>query len=313
MAGVQKDPLLFPTFNAALASDMAAETETFATSVTLDMNGSFAQLLTAPFSYLNESLAAVYGVSGISGSGLRLTQLPLDKRAGLFTQPSFLTLHAHETEGSPVSRGLFITSRLFCAPLPAPPPGVNTTLPPIATNTTLRQRVEAATSDSPTCAACHRQLEIGYAFEHYDAIGQYRTVDNGLPIDASIEMYRGNLVAVDGAVELAAALAHDPGAERCMSRNWLTYALGRSLTMADEPTVTEVNQWFTLSDFKLQAVIAAAMQTDVFLRSPPICTPGADQTCNDAPQLSRVQGLCTPASRCVCKSGSPNPETGRCP
>ena len=311
MATVYKDPARFPTFSAALGSDMVAETETFATSVTLDMNGTLTQLLTAPFTYVNESLAAVYGLSGVSGPALRMVMLPPDKRAGLFTQPSFLTLRANPGSGSPVARGKFINDRLLCNPVPPPPANVPE-IPPAPPGTTQRQQLEAVTS-SPCASACHFRLDgIGFAFENYDAIGQYRTLDNGLPIDASVHLDWLNIPAVRGAVELTGALAHHPAVETCLSRTWLQYALGRRLTDADEPSVSEAHSFFAASGFNLQALIAAVMQTDAFLSSPPVCTPGLDQTCNDDPKRSSLAGQCTAAARCVCKDGQPNPDTGLC-
>lgn len=43
-----------------------------------------------------------------------------------------------------------------------------------------------------------------------------------------------------------------------------------------------------------------------------ICTPGADQTCNDNPLWSSIHGSCTDAGACVCRDAGTNPDSGRC-
>jgi hypothetical protein len=308
---VQKDPLLFPQYNADLVRDMALETETFAVSVTLDSPGTFNALLVAPYSYLNERLAQVYGVSGVSGPDLRMTLLDPTQRAGLLTQPSFLTLGAYQTMSSPTSRGGFISSKLRCMTLPPPPPDTIPAVDPPQPGLTTRQRFEQHRS-SAACAACHVNLDgVGFAYEHYDAIGQYRTVDNGLPIDASTQL-PGSPAVIEDAIDMAGALADDPQAQKCMPRQWLTYGLGRDLTTNDEATATDAYRRFVDSGFVLRQLIAGVVQTDAFLTAPPICTPGADQTCNDNPALSSIRGQCTAAARCLCPNSLVNPETGRC-
>ncbi len=313
LAGVDPDRAVFPQFTPELVGDMGKETETFAVSVTLGSPGTLSTLLTAPYSYLNERLAALYGVAGVSGTDLRMTALDPSQRAGLLTQPAILALSGLRSTSDPVHRGLFITQRVRCFQLPPPPPEAIAAIPPPSPPPqTTRQRYEAAIAE-PVCISCHVYMErMGFAYEHYDAIGQYRTVDNGLPVDSSAQLPGSSPVAVKDAIDLARALAQDVDTQKCLPRQVLGYALGRPLAAQDDDDAAEAHRWFESSGFVLRDLIAGVAQTDAFLREPPVCTPGADQTCNDDPRLSSIHGQCTAAARCVCPNSVMNTETGRC-
>ena len=312
-----KDPVLFPQFNADLAGAMASETQTFGSYVTLDGDGLFATLLTAPFTFVNQALAGIYKLDGVTGTSLRRVALDPTERAGLFTQPSFLAGNAHPVDTDPSRRGAFIQAKMFCQPVPLPPVGVLTQLPPTTTPgvLTTRQRLTESLSQ-PVCSACHQLLDpLGYAFEHFDPIGQFRATENGMVIDASgqtVQLQNG-VSYFDGAPQLAKVLVQTPEAQVCMTHKWVEYAVGRDLTDQDSAAVNDAHRRFAGSGFNLRELIAAVTQTDLFLTNPPLCTPGQDQTCNDNPSFSSLHGHCTEGLRCVCGSGSLNSATGRCP
>jgi len=75
------------------------------------------------------------------------------------------------------------------------------------------------------CQGCHSLIDpLGFGFEHYDEIGAYRTVDNGLPVDA-----HGQFVSIsdlqgpfDGAIELASKLSGSRAVLDCLARQWIT-------------------------------------------------------------------------------------------
>jgi hypothetical protein len=310
-----KDPMTFPEFNAVLAGAMANETQTFGAYVTLDGDGLFSTLLTAPFTFVNQALAGVYKLDGITGTALRRVALDPTERAGLFTQPGLLAMGARATQNSPVLRGVFLNSQLLCRDLPPPPANVPPPpiIPPQAL--TLRQVLTIEALSDPSCVMCHSVVNpIGFAFEHYDPIGRFRTADNGLPIDSSGQITLTNgPIAFDNAPQLVAALAKTPEAQICMTQRWLEYAIGRLLTDQDSAAVADAHRWFWASGFNLQELIAGVTQTDLFLGHTPDCTPEADQTCNDVPAASSLRGHCTEAARCVCVSTSYiNPQTGHC-
>jgi hypothetical protein len=151
--------------------------------------------------------------------------------AGVLAQGSFLASNAHSDQTSPVLRGLAVRQRLLCQELGTPPPNAGN-VPAIDPNATTRERFSQHSSD-PACHACHQYLDpVGFGFEQYDAIGQYRTTENGKPIDAS-----GDLADIEGLgsgthapfntlAQLGALLAASPSAHACMARQMFRFASG---------------------------------------------------------------------------------------
>jgi hypothetical protein len=311
-----KDPVLFPQFNADLAASMANETQTFGTSVTLDGDGLFSTLLTAPFTFVNQTLAGIYKLDGVTGTALRRVALDPTERAGLLTQSGLLAMNAYATRTSAVKRGYFWDEKVLCNPPPPPPAQVVPPLPdPLPTSATMRQQLEIHRAN-PACAGCHILMDpLGGALEHFDAIGQFRATENIIPIDTSAVItvgLSGRTVAVDGAPMLATVLATAPEARACMAQQWVAYAVNRPLTDQDNAALVDVQSAFSASGYNLRDLIAAVTQTDLFLKRTPTCSPGFDSTCNDDPTINSIHGHCNEAARCVCPLNTLNPATGRC-
>jgi hypothetical protein len=232
-----KDPKVYPEFDAGLKAAMAAETRAFVESVVFDGDGRWGTMLGASFSFVNQALAGVYGMAQVTGSNLRRAELDATQRAGFLTQPSFLTLTGAADGSHPVRRGKAIYEKLLCRTLPPPPANVPPAKPASAGGTT---RERFAEHDGNDCArACHSLIDpLGFAFENYDGIGKYRTMDNGKNVDASGE------VTLDGAprrfndaVELSALLAGSAETRRCFATQWVRFALSRNESSADAASV----------------------------------------------------------------------------
>jgi hypothetical protein len=270
IADLNKDAALFPQFTPELRADMAKETELLGVHVTLDIDGVLATLYTAPFSFLTERLAAVYGVAGVTGTMHRKVALDPATRAGIVTQPGIMALTSLATRTSPTHRGKFVADQMLCIGIPAPPPDVPpfpTTIPP---NTTTRQQQSTLTSN-PSCAACHRLMDpTGFTVEGFDPIGRTRTTDNGGAVDTSANLgisLNGQVgAAVNGPKELAQRLSTASETARCFAQQWLTFAVGRELTSQPDHNQTDaVYTLFTKAGLNLQQLIAAAVQTELFL------------------------------------------------
>ena len=242
------DPTVFPEFTPALASSMGAEVTDFFNDF-VQNNGPVTQLLTAKFSYIDQNLATLYGIAAPTGTGLTRTTLSTPERAGLLTTAAVLSVTSQPTRTSIVRRGAWVLSQLLCAPPPAPPPNV----PPFPTTMVsgTQKQILAQHRADPSCGACHNSIDnIGLAMENYDAVGAYRTTDNGVAIDASGEftgaIAEPNLPAGQngptfvGAVQLAATVAADPRFPSCVAQNALSYALGRTLLTTDAPYITDI-------------------------------------------------------------------------
>jgi hypothetical protein len=195
----------------------------------------------------------------------RLT-LPASERAGLLTQPALMALLAKPNQSDPIHRGVFVRTRVLCDVLEAPPADVDLTPPDLAPGLTTRQRFDMHRTE-PRCAACHTLIDpIGYGFEHYDAMGVYRTHEGELSIDARGEVFDGEDAngTFDGAVELSERLAQSRVAQRCMARQVFRFAVGRIEQNRDTCSTRVLDRAFSRSDLDLRELMIAIVRTDAF-------------------------------------------------
>jgi hypothetical protein len=241
--GIAPSPSLFPQVSSELGSSLLASTRALLGDLVFAREQGFADLMTTTRAFVDADLARLYGVSGSFGSELVAVELPAGERRGLFTQAGFLAANATGISPDPIHRGVFIAKRVLCREIAAPPNDV-TPLPASGLGTN-RQIVEEHTESSPGCASCHRQRinPYGFVFENYDAVGAYRTIDNGLPVSAAaVPILDGDTVPVADALEFATALSTSREAHDCFAQHLFEYALGRNATEADEPMIHSLGQ-----------------------------------------------------------------------
>jgi hypothetical protein len=270
VASVQKDTTLFPEYTPALQADMVNETQTFGTEVTLNLNGTFQNLFTASESFVNARLAALYGAPGVNGDDLQEVSLPGGERMGLFTQAAVLVQGTLLTANDPSMRGTYIAEKFFCKEIPPPPAGENSFSTPPA-GTTVRTALTQAISSDASCTACHAIIDpAGFAFENYDAIGRYRTTDNGAPVDATGLQVTGlftESMRFDSPYVFAKATSVAPEAERCFARQWHSFVLQTPLGNVSDQLVEASYQAFEQAQFNLKELIVSVLTTDAFLAS----------------------------------------------
>jgi hypothetical protein len=170
-----------------------------------------------------------------------LTQVQLDpaQRSGVLTQPGFLSSYATGDDPDIIHRGVFIATRLLCVELPPPSPKA-TPLIDLQPNMTNRERVEMTTGKGTCGESCHMSLlnPLGYAFENYDAIGKYRTMDHGKPVNAaSSYTLDGSLKDFTNGIELSHALAEAKQTHTCYVQNMMTYLHGRAVKPEEANTI----------------------------------------------------------------------------
>ena len=249
------DGALFAQFNDTLRRAMVRETELFFES---QVRGDrpLPELLTADYTFLNEQLGRHYGVEDVYGSRFRRVDWTDDRRHGLLGHASLLTITSYANRTSVVLRGKWVLENLLGAPPPPPPPNV----PPLeedaagAAPTSLREKMEQHRRN-PVCASCHTEMDqLGFAMEHFDAIGQWRETDRGAAIDATVDWAERT---IDSPRAFREALA-GKGQEfvRTVAEKLLTYALGRGLTYHDAPTVRQLLR--TMGRERLPLVVARA-------------------------------------------------------
>jgi hypothetical protein len=266
--GQEKRKKIYPLWTDDLKAAMREETVRFADHVVRAGDGRLDTLLTARFSFVGGPLFELYGLGKREGDAAAWQKVDLDRtqRAGILTQPSVMTVHAHWDQSSLVLRGKLVREKLLCSVLPPPPPDVNNTLPQADPKVSARERFEEHRSEV-SCARCHRLIDpLGAPFEHFDGIGAWRTEDGPRPVDAEGEL-RGTEHAdgpVKDAVELVAKLAASDEVRACVARQWFRFALGRDEVAEDAASIAAANAAFRDSGYRIPALVAAIASSDAF-------------------------------------------------
>ncbi len=277
---VEKDPEVYPMFTPEVRAAMREEIVEFVDQVgrrTDSGGGTLEALLTARYSFLRGPLFGLYGVPAATGgnaTSLRRTELPEGQRAGVLTLAGVLSKHGHPDQSSPVARGYVISDRLLCVVPPEPPQDVDATVPKPDPNVSTRVRFEQHRT-KPECAACHALMDpLGLAFESFDGIGRFRTMDGRVPVDASSELSGTDQDGpVKNAVELVERLSRSSEVRSCMTRQWFRYALGRLDTEGDRPALQAALAAFARDGHRLPDLMVALAASHPFRFRRPIDLP----------------------------------------
>lgn len=263
LEALTKDPDLYPLYSPALAPAMRQEALLLLRDVVWTQDADYRELYTAPHAFVNTGLAQLYGMTPVTGPGFERRMLP-PNRQGVFGQAAFLAREAHPTSTSPTRRGRFVSERVLCIDIPPPPPEVVTELPPPVPGMpmTMRQRLRQH-SENEACASCHVRMDgIGLALENFDGAGRHRQHDDGLPIDASGEVFEvGTFTGLAG---LAALVRERPELHRCWVRGLYRHATGHLEAEADEAALVEVDRQFELAGFRLKELLVEIAASDAF-------------------------------------------------
>ena len=266
---ITPDMRLFPDFDDNLRQAFREETELLVDSVIRE-NRSVLDLLRANYTFLNERLAKHYGIPNIYGS--RFRRVTFDQaepaspnmRGGLLRQGSILLVTSYSTRTSPVIRGKWILDNLLGVPPPPPPGNVpaleNTKL---KRDATVRERL-AEHRKNPTCAGCHRLTDpVGFALENYDAVGRWRTLDAGSPIDPSGTLFDGTeLNGVEGLQK--AIVSHSDLFVQTLSEKLLTFAIGRGVEYYDASAIRKIVRDAGADDYRFSSIVMGVVNSTPF-------------------------------------------------
>jgi hypothetical protein len=261
---VSKDPAVFRTWKDALRQPMRDEVSAFGQQVVFE-GGAASALWAASHSFLSAALAPLYRVSGVTSQTPVRTALNPIERSGLLTSAAFLATFAKPHTTDPIARGKEVRERVLCQHLPEPPATVMAVEPPPSPNLTARQRYEMHRKD-PSCAACHNLIDpLGLGFENYDGIGQYRTSEGRLAIDARGEILGADdvLGAFTGAVELSRKLATSSQVRDCVATQYARYALGRNESAGDACGLGRVRASLAGPDGSLLALVESVVTSEL--------------------------------------------------
>lgn len=235
-------------------------------SIVFDRNASALELLTTKNTFVSKDLAVLYGLptTGLSSTSLTAVTLPGDGlRAGLLTTPGFLSLYANQEEGSPTQRGKFIRQTILCQTIPLPPPNVNTVLPDPPAGVVYTKREKLAMHEAvASCAACHKLMDpLGLTLENFDAIGEYRSTDQGQSIDVSGAL---DTTTFNGPVELGQVLASQPQVSDCLVQNMYRYGTGHVETDTEQPVLDGLKSTFRAGGYHLRDLMRQIVSSDGF-------------------------------------------------
>jgi hypothetical protein len=261
------DVTVFPDFDDNLRQAFQRETEMLFESI-LREDRSVLDLLDSNYTFVNERLARHYGIPHVYGPDFRRVPVPSDARRGLLGHGSLLLVTSNPNRTSPVIRGKWVLENLLGTQAPLPPPDVPAfEEKPTATARSVRERIEQHRANA-ACAGCHKIMDpIGLAMENYDAIGRWRSADEGVAIDASGELVDGT--PLDGVASLRRALlGRQDVFVATMTEKLLMYGIGRETQYYDMPAVRAVmrsaaGNRYRFSDLVLGIVKSPAFQLRV--------------------------------------------------
>jgi hypothetical protein len=262
---ITPDGRLFPDFDDNLRQAFRQETELLFGEIVRG-DRSVLELLKPDHAWLNERLAKHYGVGHVYGTRFRPVAVGPDddRRGGLLRQGSILTVTSYATRTSPVLRGKWILDNLLGTPPAPPPPNV----PALDSNTVaaglpIRERL-AAHRANPACAGCHNAMDpVGFALENFDAVGRWRTLDEGRPVDAAGGLPDGS--KFDGVAGLESALLRHPDVfAATTAEKLLTFALGRGIEWYDGPAVRRAVRAAAAHDYRFSELVFGIVTSTPF-------------------------------------------------
>ncbi len=264
-AGAGKDPTLFPRYTSQVVQSLDREPLEALRFVLERSDKKLSTLLGAAALPIDATLASYYGVAA-PGAGWEPTAVP--QRRGLLTRASVMAALGKTVQTGTIHRGNFFRTEVLCEQTLSLPANVDISTPLMATSSlpTARERLAPTTAAGSQCRGCHAQINpLGLALEGYDAVGQYRTTENGATIDTSGSVDVGSgLKAFQTGEELAGLIADGRKARDCYARQWFRNSVGRIEMPEDACSVATLQQAFEQSGGDLGELLVAVTQLDTF-------------------------------------------------
>lgn len=270
-ASIDKSIDAYPSFDPAIGDDMRKELSLFVDYVLFTKKGGLSDLLTSRTTFVNARLAQLYGLdaSGMDNTSFVQVDLPEAERSGLLTRSGFLAWKGTKSQPDTILRGVFINRRILCQPLGDPPAAAMGAM--LGPEKTDRERVWTLTGDGTCGQSCHGTYidPAGFAFENYGALGEYRTQDNGYPVDASDTFpFQDGARSYKNAVEFSAAAAEAEQTHECYARFWVEYLYGRDVQDKDAGLLKQIAS-LSKKGSNVEDIVVALVTSDAFLTRAP--------------------------------------------
>ena len=258
---------VFPQMTPGLRESMVEEARLFFQSI-IDENQSIFRLIDSDYTFLDPSLAQLYGMEGdLEGTKMQRVKLNDPNRGGILGMPATLATTSMPNRTSPVRRGVWVLERVLGDSVPPPPPNVPELKEPEKQNMeglTLRQRTELHQSEA-TCANCHKILDpLGFGLETFDAIGRWREYDDlGGKIDSAGKLATGESFSNPAELKRLLSLRKEDVA-RNLTERLMAYAIGRPLEGYDEVVIDRLMLKLAEDDYRMRTMIKEVLTSYLF-------------------------------------------------
>jgi len=266
------DPRLYSSYDVKLGEAMVQETLSYFAEI-LRNDLSALDFIDSDWTMVNDRLAKFYGLDNVRGEQFRRVSLPPElHRGGLLGHAGVMMRGSDGTRTKPVTRGVYVRDVLFNDPPDPPPPNAGEIEPNIqGKNLTVRERL-LQHQQIESCASCHRTIDpYGLALENFDAIGAWRTRQNGEgfrgdkapTIDSSGQLPNGEKFTTPEEFKRLLMNQKERFA-RGLAEKLLTYALGRPIEASDRGTIDSLSNRMAGDGYSLRSLIEGIVTSDVF-------------------------------------------------
>lgn len=248
----------------ALRDAMDAELDGVIDDALGSRGGSLASLFTTPVGLVSSELAPIYGL-GSAPAEPAIATLDVATRRGILTRAGFLAVHSAPDNSAPIARGVFVLDAMLCRTPSPPPPGITRVAPVTPLTKTTRQRFAAHTANA-TCQSCHASIDgVGFGFEEFDPLGQYRASEGGEAVDTagSVDLGAGP-VPFTGVAALEDALLASDALRDCFVKQVVRFATGAPENAATLPAIRALASDFRV-DGRIDELAVAIVRSDAFV------------------------------------------------
>jgi len=270
---LSKDDKLFPGFTPGIIADLRTSLNLFLEDTmwggSVDPTGTRAEsasdyrtLLLADYLFLNNRLAAFYGLSTNATDDFVKVMLKQKERSGVLTHPYLLAAFSYQKLTSPIHRGVFLTRNIVGRSLKPPPMAMTFKDADFAPNLTMRQKVAELTRPQ-NCQSCHSVINpLGFSLEQYDAVGRFRTSDNEQPVDAASDYLtdEGQTIRFAGARDVAEFAFGSPQAQSAFIQQLFHHVVKQPLLAYGANTMSRLGESFVASDFNMQKLMVEIVE-----------------------------------------------------
>jgi hypothetical protein len=255
---IAKDKQQFPDFTNEAAADLRTSLDLFLNDVVWSESSDFRELVRADWLYLNGRLAQLYRPDLPADAPFIKMALDPGKRAGVLTHPYLMAGLAYTATSSPIHRGVFIARSVLGRSLRPPPMAVSPLPVELHANLTTRERITLQTKPE-ACQSCHTMINpLGFTLENFDAVGRFRALDAGKPIDTT-GMYRrrnGDVVKFRGVRDLAEFLAKSDETHAAFVEQMFQYMIKQPIRAYGQDTLPNLRNSFAQNGFNIRRLAA---------------------------------------------------------